>query len=682
MNDRVLSIPPTGLLGCTLLFWGWQTQLWALAIPMAILVETPRWVEWRWELSDKDFNRLMDFTSVLWLATAIFLFNRDSIQGLFILLSWMPIVFFLLIITQVYSERGTVALSSLFLSLRRQQPASALLSPLQPNPATRRVHLGYPYALLCLLAASSGQHVSFFLGVFILFAWALWTIRPQRYWSVTWAILLVASFALGYVGHVSLFQLQNKMEAMIVSWFQELLWQNRDPYRQNTAIGEIGELKESDQIILRVKTEVPVLLREATYNSYFRGTWQAQTASFHDLVPLPDDDKQWSLVNMNSFTLPELEDKKVRHLSVSSYLPRGQGMLALPMGSFRVNHLLLPDMMINDFGAVKVNRGPGLVDYQVYYSQDQSWVDAPPRLDEDLKVPEEEQDTFNELVRELGLIGQPSSVILDRIEAHFASKFRYSLLLSAPTHSPTLSPLRNFLQFKKSGHCEYFATSTVLLLRAAGLPARYAAGFAVQEYSNLEEAYIVRKRHAHAWALVYVDGRWRTLDTTPANWFNMESDRAPWWQSLYDLWSWAFHGFSQWRWSSDDEENNNLLWLLLPLFAILFWRLYFKKWVKKQRSLWQTAIKPRTEQGLDSAFFQVVTQLQNLGYIRQAGETLPTWLRRLERTQLDLPPLQPILQLHQRYRFDPQCLSFDEQQQLTQAVQTWLAQARENHKNI
>src|SRR5207247_2054170 len=78
--------------------------------------------------------------------------------------------------------------------------------------------------------------------------------------------------------------------------------------------------------------------------------------------------------------------------------------------------------------------------------------------------------------------------------------------------------LGEFLQTTRAGHCEYFASATVLLLRAAGVPARYAVGFSVQEWSRLERRWIVRARHAHSWALAYVDGAWREGDTTPPLW--------------------------------------------------------------------------------------------------------------------------------------------------------------------
>ena len=38
--------------------------------------------------------------------------------------------------------------------------------------------------------------------------------------------------------------------------------------------------------------------------------------------------------------------------------------------------------------------------------------------------------------------------------------------------------MTRFLCEHRTGHCEYFATATTLLLRAAKIPARYAVGYA------------------------------------------------------------------------------------------------------------------------------------------------------------------------------------------------------------
>jgi hypothetical protein len=71
-----------------------------------------------------------------------------------------------------------------------------------------------------------------------------------------------------------------------------------------------------------------------------------------------------------------------------------------------------------------------------------------------------------------------------------------------------------FLTEGETGYCVHFATAAVVLLRAAGIPARYVEGYAVQV-----EAYLpapVRQYHAHAWVEYYLpDLGWVMLETTP-----------------------------------------------------------------------------------------------------------------------------------------------------------------------
>jgi transglutaminase-like putative cysteine protease len=66
-------------------------------------------------------------------------------------------------------------------------------------------------------------------------------------------------------------------------------------------------------------------------------------------------------------------------------------------------------------------------------------------------------------------------------------------------------PVAWFLFDSKSGFCNYYATAEVIMLRAVGIPARMAAGFAQGEYES-PDTYVVRLRDEHAWPEVYFPG--------------------------------------------------------------------------------------------------------------------------------------------------------------------------------
>lgn len=81
-----------------------------------------------------------------------------------------------------------------------------------------------------------------------------------------------------------------------------------------------------------------------------------------------------------------------------------------------------------------------------------------------------------------------------------------------------------FLSESKKGYCTSFASAAVMLLRSAGIPARYAVGLSVSDEEINEaplaadglHALAVNDHHAHAWAEVYVDGLgWRPVEMTP-----------------------------------------------------------------------------------------------------------------------------------------------------------------------
>ncbi|MGH9702750.1 MAG: transglutaminaseTgpA domain-containing protein, partial [Candidatus Acidiferrales bacterium] len=65
------------------------------------------------------------------------------------------------------------------------------------------------------------------------------------------------------------------------------------------------------------------------------------------------------------------------------------------------------------------------------------------------------------------------------LERYFHANFGYTLDLSG---TPGKDPLSNFLFVRRAGHCEYFATAMTVMLRTLGIPARLVNGFLTGEY--------------------------------------------------------------------------------------------------------------------------------------------------------------------------------------------------------
>ena len=102
----------------------------------------------------------------------------------------------------------------------------------------------------------------------------------------------------------------------------------------------------------------------------------------------------------------------------------------------------------------------------------------------------------------------------ETMESYLKTRFGYTLIQS---QSKDISPIDNFLFERKEGHCEYFATAMVLMLRASGIPARLVNGFLRGEWNQVGEYLLVRQSHAHSWVEALLDNEgWVVFDPTPA----------------------------------------------------------------------------------------------------------------------------------------------------------------------
>lgn len=649
--------PPPGLLAATLLFWGWRIGLWPLALPMALVLELAPRVGWRWALEDRELARVIDLSTLLWVGALIPLFTRYLNQPplathLYTLVGWVPLLLFPPLALQRYSTAGAFQVGHLFYSLRRSNH----------DLARQPLKLDTPYLIACLLAASVTPQANYLSGASPLLLWMLAATRPRRYrWPLTTTLAIAVGLA-AFPLSLGLHHLQLNLEDHLTEWFEDWFIE-MDPYRSRTALGDIGELKQSGRVVLRLKAAPgdsgPWLLRDASYNSYFDGVWQAKYTRFNRLAPTGGG-REWLL---------SLAPNGTSHrLAIAMELRRGAGMLPLPAGAWRLDRLPVGKLQLNNLGALEASEGPGLVEYQVTRSP-AAGRDAPP-AELDLAVPRRERATLQRLALELGLVGASPAAALAKVRAFLLHQFRYSLDLSPPAEG--LTALETFLLRTHAGHCEYFASAAVLLLRAAGVPARYATGFSVSEYSPLEGAYIARRRHAHAWALAWLDGRWRDVDATPPDWTGFEDAQTPWWQGLGDLWSWLNHRFSRWRWreATADDGDNRGWWGLAGLLAVvLFWRLVRRRRIRRPATGLKTAA--HVWPGAESPFHQVIAALAGRTGARPPGEPLETWLRRTG--AWDAPGMIEMARQHQRWRFDPAGLGEEEQQRLAESVAVWLA---------
>jgi hypothetical protein len=403
--------------------------------------------------------------------------------------------------------------------------------------------------------------------------------------------------------------------------------EDADPFRSKTALGHIGSMKLSDNIILRVRPgegqKTPFLLHEASYNSYAVSTWFARTSAVRDIRPDPGG-ATWTLA-----TAPGAD----RSMGIAAYLDDGRGVLPLPFGAFQIEQLPAGGLKQTGLGTVMVDEGPRVTDFVARFDPQAALLDPP--VEADLRIPRNAAPLFSGLATDLRLKAQSPDHAIQAVARYFEKNFQYSTFQKE--RKVGTEPLEDFLLKSRSGHCEYFATATVLLLRAAGIPARYATGYLVTEFSQWENAYVVRSRHAHAWTLVYIDGVWQELDTTPPVWSEVEQRSRQKLRWLTDLWSWAVYQLAQGRGKA--EIGKYAGWFFVLLILLLVWRLLKMKRVnvsgKKQKPELVVASRP----GEDSELYVIEKTLSELGLRRHPWEPLLEWIERVQGDQrLSLAP--------------------------------------------
>ena len=76
-------------------------------------------------------------------------------------------------------------------------------------------------------------------------------------------------------------------------------------------------------------------------------------------------------------------------------------------------------------------------------------------------------------------------------------------------------PIDRFLFEERRGFCEHYASAFVVLMRAAGIPARIVTGYMGGELNTIGNYFIVRQSDAHAWSEVWLEGKgWVRFDPT------------------------------------------------------------------------------------------------------------------------------------------------------------------------
>jgi transglutaminase-like putative cysteine protease len=277
-------------------------------------------------------------------------------------------------------------------------------------------------------------------------------------------------------------------------------------FRDQVTLDVVGNVRQNPAVALRMKPDdstvrPPTLLRGITYDQFRDNQWLrsrsrqehlAKTAGhLHRLAPGAIDTKMRIFlepIDTRSLILPR--EAVTIELSTRLYQDIAGGVLMLEPRS-------------------------SLLEYRVGIASRPVYRAELPRLD-DPDEPTLDRGGITPRIEDLAkrlASGLPPEEAATRIQRYLGDNMAYTLDFVGRQAE---SPVEDFLFRYKSGHCEYFATAMILMLRSVGIPSRLATGFLGAEFNPLEDYYIVRQSNAHAWVEAYFpETGWTTLDPTP-----------------------------------------------------------------------------------------------------------------------------------------------------------------------
>lgn len=325
-------------------------------------------------------------------------------------------------------------------------------------------------------------------------------------WATVWIVITgtVLFFAIPRVG-AGFFSRANT-NALLLSGFTE-----------NVRLGDIGQVKLSSAIVMRV--------RQISGKPFDGLKWRG-------IVLDGFDGRNWYKTDRRHFPIQASPDQKfsIQPVDGSGELVQYEVFLE-PLAT---NTLFAPHPIRSVSGQLRkvdIDRDdsiyaqietPSRIHYEALSEiPDRTRLAVPAREDRSaaeipasyLQLPDDLDPRITQLARDITAKGtsvvEKASLAEEYLKRHYA----YTLNL---TWTPGPQPIRTFLFDAKSGHCEYFASSMAILLRAGGIPARLVNGFLTGEYNPVGGNYIIRQSDAHSWVEVYAPGLgWLEFDPTP-----------------------------------------------------------------------------------------------------------------------------------------------------------------------
>ncbi len=291
-------------------------------------------------------------------------------------------------------------------------------------------------------------------------------------------------------------------------------------FSDSVNLGEIGQLLQSDQIVMRARTEKSngknlraLKWRGIALDTFDNKKWSKSKIGY--VEPYIKSERGFFLIDYAS----DKDDLIVQTVYLEPMNPPTLFAVSRPVaveGNFEI-------IRKDSEGALTFQRqGFDRLSYKVYSDTNTPNIETL-RADEQeyeptvaaayLQLPEQMDERIAELALRLSDQYPNRYDKAKAVEKYLQTQFAYSLEMKAGGDQP----LADFLFNVRAGHCEYFASAMAIMLRTQGIATRIVNGFQQGEYNETADVFVIRQKDAHSWVEVYfpAENAWIPFDPTP-----------------------------------------------------------------------------------------------------------------------------------------------------------------------
>ncbi|PID39149.1 MAG: hypothetical protein CSB49_02090 [Proteobacteria bacterium] len=321
-------------------------------------------------------------------------------------------------------------------------------------------------------------------------------------------------------------------------------------FSERVELGQHGRIRDNPQVVMRIilgpkgsprrsPPAVPILWRGSVYDQYANGSWTH--SSYVSGRPRPVYPSQGLFVMLDHAPGVKqpleprrgLDPARLRRslLRQRIYLePLASRVIfgadrpvALDVPRRKLSRRRLFTPQRGPLGEIRARRrrttGALYIAYSKRYRPTpelmrQAAPERRPEMAPFLRLPREVPARVRDLARR---ITAGKQTVYDKVQAvmsYLQTRHRYTLELE---HRKGREPIDEFLFETRRGHCEYFASSMAILLRAVGIHTRHVNGFSGGKWNSFGNYLAVRQGDAHAWTEVWFSNLgWIAFDPTPS----------------------------------------------------------------------------------------------------------------------------------------------------------------------